>query len=506
MKFNSDFYPTPLDTIEYMISPYDLYDKFVLEPSSGKGDIIDVLLERGAKVVCCENDKDLADISQKKAKLISRDFLELTADKISHINYIVMNPPFSVDDKHILHAWDIAPDGCEIVALCNYETLQNTFTKNRVKLVNIIDDNGSYSNIGNVFNNADRKTGVQIGLIRLSKPKRGANEFDDFFSDEDDLSEDQVSGIMPFNVVREIVQRYVNAVKLYDEVLLNAVKMNSLVNGLGVRDLVFTLSEGDVQKTRDSFVKDLQKLSWVSVIEKMNLKKFTTSGVKGTINKFVEEQKDLKFTMINIYKMIDMVIQTTNQRMDQAILEVFDELTKHYDENRWDVEGWKTNSHYLVNQKFIKPYMVNMSYYGNIDSNERGSTMLEDLTKALCYITGSNYDKMCTFDIRIRKDEYKLKRNGDYVFVKNKYHDYYNIEYFKSLESIQNFIINNPDQGYTIEYPPTWGKWFDWGFFEVKLFKKGTGHFKFKDENVWMMFNQKVARIKGFSLPENVKK
>lgn len=38
------------------------------------------------------------------------------------------------------------------------------------------------------------------------------------------------------------------------------------------------------------------------------------------------------------------------------------------------------------------------------------------------------------------------------------------------------------------------------------LFKKGTGHFKFKDENVWALFNQNIARIKGFPLPESIKR
>lgn len=102
--FNKDFYPTPIDVINYMLSPYNLKGKVVLEPSSGKGDIIDCCKESGASVICCEINEDLATISASKVKLIAKDFLTVTSDQISHVNIIAMNPPFSSDVQHILHA------------------------------------------------------------------------------------------------------------------------------------------------------------------------------------------------------------------------------------------------------------------------------------------------------------------------------------------------------------------------------------------------------------------
>ena len=36
----------------------------------------------------------------------------------------------------------------------------------------------------------------------------------------------------------------------------------------------------------------------------------------------------------------------------------------------------------------------------------------------------------------------------------------------------------------------------------IRGYKKGTMHFKFKDERVWQMFNTEVARIKGWPLPD----
>ncbi|MGV6945072.1 DUF4942 domain-containing protein [Sphingobacterium kyonggiense] len=454
--FNSDFYPTPLEVINIMLGAYDLQGKTVLEPSAGKGDIIDALKAEGANVICCEINPDLATISASKAQLIANDFLKVTSEQISHVDFIVMNPPFSADEHHINHAWNIAPAGCQIVALCNWETLRNDYSKSRRQLTATISNYGYSDNIGDLFSDAERSTGIDIGLIRLTKP--GVSEdFSDFFSNEDDEIERQENGIMSYNAVREVVQRYVNAIRLHDEVLSNAVKMNALTDGLGVRDLVFTCSQKEVPTTRDQFAKELQKKSWAWIINKMNLQKYSTRGLMQDINKFVEQQKSMKFTMKNIYKMLDVILQTTDQRMDKALLEVFDNLTQHHHENRWNVEGWKTNSHYLVNRKFIEPYIAPLSRWGSMDISSGRADRLDDLDKALCFLTGEPW-----------------------IWERNFYRN--------------------------VSCKKSYGEWFDWGFFEVKLFKKGTGHFKFKNENVWALFNQQIARIKGFPLPESIRK
>lgn len=459
--FNNDFYPTPKEVILQMISGLDLDGKTVLEPSAGKGDIIDALKQHGAKVICCEQNEELALISSSKAKLIATDFLTVESHQVSHVDYIVMNPPFSADEKHINHAWDIAPAGCEIVALCNWQTIENDYSRSRRILKSTIESYGSATNIGDAFSDAQRKTGVEIGLIHLTKPGT-SYDYAEYFTDEDDEPERQENGLMSYNAIREVVQRYVNAVRLYDEVLENAVKMNTLTEGLGVRDLVFTCSQKDVPTTRDEFAKELQKKSWGWIIGKMKLEKYSTKGLMEDINKFVEQQKQQKFTMKNVYLMLDAIIQTTDQRMDRALVEVFDNLTSHYHDNRYNVEGWKTNSHYLVNEKFIMPYICPESrWFNSPDVNDRQAQIVDDFCKALCYITGENYDNFDRFSYAVR------------------------VRHDKTLE---------------------WGKWFDWGFFEVKIFKKGTGHFKFKDRDVWAKFNQQIARIKGFPLPESIRR
>jgi hypothetical protein len=52
------------------------------------------------------------------------------------------------------------------------------------------------------------------------------------------------------------------------------------------------------------------------------------------------------------------------------------------------------------------------------------------------------------------------------------------------------------EDAYTREYK---------GFFRIRGYKKGTMHFEFLDEEVWAKFNQAVADIRGWHLPQNVK-
>ncbi len=82
---------------------------------------------------------------------------------------------------------------------------------------------------------------------------------------------------------------------------------------------------------------------------------------------------------------------------------------------------------------------------------------VDDFVKALCYITGRNYDN-CTPLCR---------------FVSDLKYDF--------------------------------GVWYSLGFFEIKGFKKGTMHFKFQDPNLWALFNHNIRRIKGFPLYESIK-
>lgn len=472
--FNKDFFPTPADVIEQMLYGFDAAGKVILEPSAGKGNIVDWLQENGAKeVIACEINKDLTKILATKCRIIADNFLSITSSDVSHIDAIVMNPPFSSDEKHILHAYEIAPPGCDIISLCNYETYSHAYTRERSRLKHQINETGSFTDLGNCFTTAERKTDVRVGLVRLHKPGKSAeNEFEGFFM-EDEPEEIQGNGMMPYNFVRDLVNRYVAAVKLYDEQLQVGLRMNNLTSSFYSSRLAFSCTDGEKPKLREDFKKDLQKAGWEWVFDQMNMEKYSTKGLKDDINKFVEQQTKIPFTMRNIYKMVEIVIGTTKGRMDRAIIEVFDKFTQHTYDNRYNVEGWKTNSHYLLNEKFIVPHIVEAKYSAGmgITHGDYYVQLVDDLNKVLCYITGTNYD-----DIEHLWRFINYKKIG--------------VDETTGRERYAHYDFNT---------------WYDWGFFQIKGFKKGTMHFKFKDRDVWAIFNQHIARLKGYPLPETIK-
>lgn len=454
--FNPDFYPTPKEVAEKMTFGHDLTNKIVLEPSAGKGDLIDHILGEGAKeVLSCEINHDLQQIIKNKSTFLMDDFLSVKAEQISHINAIVMNPPFSKDVQHILHAFEVAPSGCDIMALCNLQTVKNTFSQQRQELKVLIKNFGSFQDLGECFTNSERRTSVEIALIRLKKPANDyQTEFNGFFMEEEERAENG-AGLMPYNVIRDLVERYIESVKLFDEQLNIAVKINELGKGFFNSNIALSITDNEKPTTRENFKKDLQRNAWTFIFNKMNLYKITTKQLREDLNKFVEEQQNTPFTMRNIYRMLEIVIATTGQRMDKAILEAFDNITKHYHENRFNVEGWKTNSHYLVNEKFIFPWMVEVGFSGQVSYNYSGNfERIEDLVKALCFLMGEDYNKKTP---------------------------------------LRNFISDRENQ-------MNWGKWHEWDFFEIRPYKKGTLHFRFKDHKVWERFNSKVAELKGYPL------
>jgi len=182
------------------------------------------------------------------------------------------------------------------------------------------------------------------------------------------------------------------------------------------------------------------------------MNKYVTKGVMQDINKFIELRQNYPFTLKNIYKMLEIIVGTRSGTMNRAIVEAVDNFTKHTHENRYSIEGWKTNSGHMLNKKFIVESACDTRWSSGLKVSGGWSyDRLNDLQKALCYLMGINYDE-----------------------------------------------IKMPE-GYL-----TAGTWYEWGFFEFKVFKKGSGHFKFKDLKAWETINRQYAEIKGEVLPEKI--
>ena len=489
-SYNPDFYPTPREVINKMLMDDSPAGLVVLEPSAGSGNIARALREAGAaEVLTCEIDPNLQPILRRDGfRLIASDFMSVTAEQVSHVNMIVMNPPFSQGVRHIQHAYDIAPAGCVIVALCNSSNLESSYYSHYREFAELVNLRGYAENLGDVFSTAERRTHCRVSLVKLWKEGKGADEFAGYFSayDESDQSGNgEAEGLMQYNFLRDIVNRYVEAVKLFDGVLEATEKINRAASfvdytvetdektgeqkavkhtygalPVSFEAVTYNRERGRAEATtinHATYKKELQKYYWRIIFQKMNMEKYATRELREQINRFIEQRQNVPFTMSNIYRVIETVVKTNGQRMNRALCEAFDTICSLSAENSTAGETWKTNSNYMVNRRFICDYITHIDYGGTMEVRDWSSERTEkinDVTKALCYMTGIEFPTIGNLGEHIRK---------------------HNKEIF-------------------------WGTWFEWGFFRCRGYKKGTMHFEFIDENVWARFNQEVAKSRGWKI------
>jgi hypothetical protein len=174
--------------------------------------------------------------------------------------------------------------------------------------------------------------------------------------------------------------------------------------------------------------------------------------------------------------MIEMIVGTHEDRMKHVLVEAFDHICSFSAENSTAGEKWKTNSDYKINKKFIVPYICDYDarWPSSHVRTHWGYPKIEDVIKALCYLTGKNYDEQISLGDFCR--EFQIPWGT-----------------WKPMGHFKYF-----NDGRNPEYIG--------GFFKIKGYKKGTMHFEFLDENVWHKFNYEVAKIKGWQLPKERKK
>lgn len=470
--FNRDFYTTPREVFDMMTQGESLADAVILEPSAGSGDIVRYCKQDGARYVkACEINDVLRSALYNECNVIAPDFLTVQREQVADINYIIMNPPFTTVEKHILHAWEIAPDGCTILALCPSSRFRFGCYGDDKKLKELADLYGSREELGDVFNTstADRRTDAEISLLRLYKPSEKTEDFEDLDFDEtpegwDDMGNGQ-EGVIKYDAVRDMVKRYNSALAQFDAVQEASKKINEDIKTFTACRIHFGAHGDDCRGnkfqniTRDRFRKELQHAAWSSIFELLNMQKYTTNVLQEKIARFVETSEARPFNLKNIYLVVSSVLQNIGNIMEECVVKAFDTICSLSAENSTAGEKWKTNSNYMVNQKFIvnglsceKRWNGHLSY--SIGHSYDRSGKMEDFYKAMSFLTGQP----------LKEDCYR------------------------------------PFRSQIVESCTDTGEWFYFDWFRVKFYKKGTMHFEFTDINIWYRFNQIAAKHKGWAI------
>lgn len=465
--FNKDFYPTP-SSVFYMlvegINAYSLNGNSILEPSAGKGDLVKQIERyvssiRNISIYMMENDLELRNILlglETTATFIGSDFLE--DDCYYKPDLIIMNPPFSNGDAHLLRAWDLVNGNGTIRCVLNAQTYDNQCTAKRKLLGSLIDEFGGVTHRGSWFKDAERKTDVECIIVTLTKPK----ETDDLDLDLSKLKKEGIKELLE-DKNNELALKdslgnkelfYKEAIKQFEECTKAYSRCVKAMNGVIISEYGKPKLEdylGKGQSGYNAFIKCFNKNSWEGLMNESDFKHLLTAQVQKQFTESFSKQSALMFTKNNMMEMFSTLYANAGNILDSCILEVFDHFTKYHKENRVHVEGWKTNDVYKVNKKVIIP--LSFSWSG-LDWDCKNK--LNDVDRALGYMVG--------------------KKVGDFVTV---------------ADELQRLIKAKAN-----------GTWGFSEFFKVKYHLKGTAHLEFRDILLWERFNCAASQLRGYPLPE----
>lgn len=169
------YFPTPEGLARRMADELDVNASHtVLEPSAGKGSLIDAVIAAGADVKNVEALEIVGDLRKllelKGYKVVGNNFLDHTGS----YDRIIMNPPFEKgqDMEHVRHAYGLLKPGGKLVAI----TSEGPFFRKDKKADEFrawLDDVGGWSEQlpEGSFKDSDRSTGVATRMVVIEKPE-----------------------------------------------------------------------------------------------------------------------------------------------------------------------------------------------------------------------------------------------------------------------------------------------------------------------------------------------
>ena len=526
-----EFYPTPPELAAKMVNCKFLKGKIetILEPSAGKGDLIDFLLltieylkDRGYcryiykndlampyetviegvinefvlpdfkkgkraehycdKVDCVESDSNLCAILKDKGyRVCNDDFLLYNDDK--HYDLILMNPPFSNGDEHLLKAIEIAKKtGSKIICLLNAETIRNPYSNKRKLLTNTLEKyNAEIEFVQNAFSNAERKTDVEVAIIRVEIPtpfKEKSRIWEELETNgieinDTDFSGEMVSADDPLRMAVNLYKRELQAgKKLIEEYLaLKPYLSSSFENEKTpsyMKGCLLTLSSGKNGLDWNEYLYSLRYKYWYQLLHNPAFMNNLTSNLREEYYSMISEFANKDFSLKNIYAVKMDIISRTAKGIEDKIVDMFESLSYKYSTdaagNVHYFNGWKSNSAFKINKKVVIPY-VSAWDYGRLEyhhySDRSVYRKLDDLEKCLAFL-------------QIGESEY-----------------IYDIDLNNQLKFYQEKQVTRKMQ---------------FKYFDVDVFKKGTMHIKFRDMELLKRFNIYGCQHKGWLPPSYGKK
>lgn len=479
-----EFYPTPDVLADKMVSLIHGDAQTILEPSAGTGSLIKAILRKNNKnyrnsfyrIDYCELESTLSGIINEyfrnkdlKVFCVCDNFILYNI--VKRYDVILMNPPFSNAEEHIIKAIEIQERwGGQVIALCNAETLRNPFSNKRKLLRQKLDQYGaSFEYISNAFSCAENKTNVEVALINLEIPKKVKKT--DFISNmkksfvaQKQLQTEQIvrSGD---EKIEGMIQQFEFEVKIGTE--LSDLYFESCPYIMSnqkhySKPIIELCCEGQPFNI-NTYIEQTRQKYWCAFFTNDEFTGKLTSNLKEDFMKEIDVMKDYDFNHFNV----DQLLKEISKRMEKAyhdtILSLFDKLSCYHsysgepeETNVHYFNGWKNNKSWKINDKrVILPfYNVFRDYFG-FNSYE-AITILSDIEKILFYLDDSEVEPLTT------DWENKLS------------------PFSGSNESIKNIESK---------------------YFFIDIYKKGTCHIKWKDKRIVDKLNLYGSMRRGWLPP-----
>lgn len=535
----ADFYPTPKELGKKMLQGIDLgFISTVLEPSAGKGDLIRCLAEESIAqehrynphtlnvdaieidpyirsilkyefgsarqqeiqhTLCGFEDRTRYDYKldkevglndeEKTARaqlryesslrdridlhIVHDDFLTFVSRKTYDL--ILMNPPFSAGCEHLLKAIELLKCcGGKIRCLLNAETVRNPYSAQRQLLQQYLEEYGAEVEIlADAFKDAERQTDVTVALVRIDIPRPTYHsEIYSRLKEASNIEQPQTEAteLTLTDFLENIVQQFnfetdVGIALIREYLGMRPYLMESIPPGQ-YSGSTLVLSVGTDHRSRGPHINDFLRLTrrkyWNALFHNDKFMGKLTSELRQKYYDMVGKLVNYDFTLFNIQQISLEMNAELSQGIQDTIFKLFERFTvEHswYPETSKNVHyfnGWKANKAHKVNSKIILPVNGMFSDYSWSDAFEvsHAEACISDIEKVFDFLDGN----------------------------------------MTSYVNLHGVLARAARAGQTRNIPCK--------YFDVTLYKKGTMHIRFHNEELLERFNIYCSRGKNW-LPPN---
>ena len=514
-SINDEFFPTPKSLLDRIESDFgdvwkDLQgDLSILEPSAGRGDIVDWLRKKpieyeisrycrqihgnDADIDCIEIDPVLRSTLKEKRgiNIIHDDFL--TFETAKKYDLIFMNPPFSNADRHLLKAIHMQEKyGGMVVCIINAETIKNPYSSTRKILAAQLEKySASIKFYDGAFaaSDAERKTDVEIAVIVLQVPIPESCSQSFIFEKLDKAKIEEAEKPTFEDENSEIVQDGLDYLDSYikqfnEEISAGIALIKEFSAYTSVRKLRFGNVDSECEtepltlrikgedadgKGLNCYVEAVRLRYWKALFSNPKFVGKLTGKMQNELMAAIREMRHYDFTMHNILELMTQIRDNTLKGIEESLMNLFETFSSKYsylDETSSNIHyynGWKTNKAHKVNKKVVIPMRgvwsalrYSRETHWSLSSYSAWS-ILKDLAKALDYIASPEYSAIDTH------------------------------------QDIQKQICLNFNAGITANIVTK--------YFILTFYKKGTCHIVFRDEELLEKFNLYIGKQKAWLPP-----